>query len=195
MGLPVNCTIVQVEEFPVGKVLQDQLKCPRRTRFIFSMIQEKIQMIYGIILLLLTIPCLFFKTEISINCLILLIVISSPLLPFFWWLTSSCYLSLLSDQLIQSKTPFSESSDSQDIDEFDEDAPPPVKNIKIPSWKVVYEVIKILILGESNGGILRLWDGDVIEALALTSVLCFTDREGPISNVKHAHYLYDNISC
>lgn len=78
--------------------------------------------------------------------------------------------------------------DSSDVDEFDDDAPPPVKNIQIPFRKVVVEAAQRLsgITNNDQHGILRLWDGDVIEALALSSVLCFTDREGPISNVSHS---------
>lgn len=183
MGLPLDSSIVQIENFPVTQLFHDQLKHPRRTGFIFFKLQKRLQDIlsFGIIL---------FANNSSI---IPLIALSSPLLHFFWWLFSSCYLSLLSDQLIKSETPFKEAQvqDSTDVDEFDEDAPPPVKNIKISCRTVVFEVVKCLF-GSREGvghGILRLSDGDVIEALALTSVLCFTDREGPISNVKACKYL------
>lgn len=180
-GIPVDATIVCIEEFPVSQVFEDQLRLPRRNRFIFSMLQEKLQTILSFAIILIS----GMKLEtLKLSILIPLLIISSPILRFFWWVTSTCYLSLLADQLIQSETPFSETS--QDIDEFDEDAPPPVKNIKIPAWKVLMEVLR-RIFGfkpKEKGGILRFWDGDVIEAFALTSVLCFTDREGPISNVR-----------
>lgn len=174
LGLTTESTVVQVEEFPMTQVLEDQLKCPRRSRFIFAMLQEKLQSILSLGIIF---GCL------KINFSVPLIILSSPILHFIWWLIGSCYLSLLADQLIRSDTPFAETAqDSLDLDEFDEDAPPPVKNIKIAWWRVGVEVMKRLFGREGRGGILRPWDGDVIEALALTSVLCFTDREGPISN-------------
>lgn len=174
MGLSNEAIVVQVEEFPMTQVIEDQLKSQRRNRFIFSMLQEKFQtyLSAGIVF-----SCL--KDDFSVP----LIISSSPILHFFWWLFGSSYLSLLADQLISSETPFAETAqDSHDLDEFDEDAPPPVKNIKIAWWRVCIEVIKRLLGKQGKGAILRFWDGDVIEALALTSALCFTDREGPISN-------------
>lgn len=190
--IPCDSIIMQVEEFPAGQVIQDQLNSPRRTRFIFSMLQEKFQKLLEIGLISISIAIfliIYFKLNFNIQLPILMIVplaiLSSPILHLIWWLIGSCYLSLLLDQLIRSETPFSETSntgDSRDIDEFDEDAPPPVMNIKIPFWKVASEVMK-WIIGKSSKVILRNWDGDIIEALALTSVLCFVDREGPISNV------------
>lgn len=182
LGLPVDSSVVLIEGFPVTQVFEDQMKSPRRSRFIFSMLHEKLQLLlaFG---LFATFDKSFELKPIAIP----LIILTSPLLRFFWWLNSTCYISLLAEQLIQSETPFSESvpSDTQDIDEFDEDAPPPVKNIKIPMWRVAIEVInRLFFQPKRKGGILRLWDGDVIEPLALTSALCFTDREGPISNVK-----------
>ena len=156
------------------QIIEDQLKFPRRNKFIFTMLQEKFQSLLssGIVL-----SCL--KNDFSVP----LIILSSPILHFLWWLIGSCYLSLLADQLISSETPFAETpQDSHDLDEFDEDAPPPVKNIKISWWRVCFEVIKRLLGKQGKGAILKFWDGDFIEALALTSVLCFTDREGPISN-------------
>lgn len=193
LGLPPDSSVVLIEEFPVRQVFEDQLKSPRRSRFIFAMLQEKLQLILSFGLLA---TCALWtnsasKPQILIqlpkSIVIPLILLSSPLLRFFWWLSSTCYISLLADQLINSETPFNETvpSDTQDVDEFDEDAPPPVKNIKIPMWRVAIEVLnRLFCTGNRSCGILRLWDGDVIEALALTSVLCFTDREGPISNVK-----------
>lgn len=180
LGLPSHSSVILIENFPVTQIFEDQLKSPRRNRFIFSMLQQKFQFILSFGLLINFQNNFDFK-----SILIPLILLSSPLLRFFWWLNSTCYISLLLDQLIRSETPFSESSPSEDVDEFDEDAPPPVKNIKIPSWKVISEVLHQLLFGgrKRTGGILRLWDGDVIEPLALTSVLCFTDREGSISNV------------
>ena len=180
-GIPPDSSVVLIEDFPVTQVFEDQLKSPRRSRFIFSMLHEKLQLILSFGLLV------SFEKSFAFNPIMIpLILLSSPLLRFFWWLSSTCYISLLAEQLIKSDTPFSETAanDSQDVDEFDEDAPPPVKNIKVPTWRVVIEVIKCLFLTRTGkGGIFRLWDGDVIEPLALTSVLCFTDREGPISNV------------
>jgi hypothetical protein len=174
MGLSNDVTVVKVEEFPMTQIIKDQLKCPRRNQFIFSMLQEKFQSILSTLIVL---GCL--KDNFSVP----LIILSSPIIHFLWWLIGSCYLSILADQLIRSETPFAEAvQDSHDLDEFDEDAPPPVKNIKIAWWRVCFEVIKRLLGKQGRGAILRFWDGDVIEALALTSVLCFTDREGPISN-------------
>lgn len=176
LGLTGDVSVVQVEEFPMTQVVEDQLKCPRRNRFIFAMLQEKFQSILSLGIFGAS-ACLG-----RYNFAIPLIILSSPGLHFAWWVISSCYLSLLADQLIRSETPFAETQDAHDVDEFDEDAPPPVKNIKIDWWRVGVEVVKRLVGSEGQGGILRFWDGDVIEALALTSVLCFTDREGPISN-------------
>lgn len=177
LGLTGEANVVLVEEFPMVQVIEDQLKCPRRSRFIFSQLQEKLQTIlsFGILLF-----CNSKKRE-SYDSL-LLIILSSPILRFLWWVIGSCHLSLLADQLIRSETPFSENQDSHDMDEFDEDAPPPVKNIKIAWWRVVFEVIRRILGKEGKGAILRFWDGDVIEVFALTSVLCFSDREGSISN-------------
>ena len=181
LSLPPDFVVVLIEDFPVSRIFEDQLKSPRRGRFIFSMLQERIQIFLSFGLVTAFEKYFAFKP-----IFIPLILLSSPLLRFFWWLISTCYISLLADQLIKSETPFSEtvSSDTQDLDEFDEDAPPPVKNIKIPMWRVAIEVLNRLFCPwKQKGGILRFWDGDVIEPLALTSVLCFTDREGPISNV------------
>lgn len=175
LNLPPGSSIVQVKDFPVASVIEDQLKSPRRTKFVFKMLHEKLRL-----LLSFSIPVF---ASLNPSASTILIILTSPLLEFVWWVTGSCYLSLLSKQLITSKTPFNEAQ-TNDVDEFDEDAPPPVKNIKVPFWKIGLEVLKLIIYSDSrDGAILRFWDGDVIEALALTSVLCFTDREGPISNV------------
>ena len=196
--IPCDSIIVQVEEFPAGQVIQDQLNSPRRTRFIFSMLLEKFQKLLEIGLISVSIALFLifhFKLNVAniqlpILMIVPLTILSSPILHLIWWLIGSCYLSLLLDQLIRSETPFSETSnagDSSDIDEFDEDAPPPVMNIKIPYWQVASEVMK-WIIGKSSKVILRNWDGDIIEVLVLTSVLCFVDREGPISCVNTHTY-------
>ena len=191
-----NSACQLIRKFPVSKLFENQLKkSPRRSRFLFSILQEKLQLtmvsfvfLASLISLVSLVPLLHLVA--SSVPLVPLIVLSSPILKFVWWTSSICFISLLSDQLINSSTPFKEvtPNDSQDVDEFDEDAPPPVKNIKISCWNVFIKVMKMIFGVRSardrhEGGILRLWDGDIIEVLALTSVLCFTDREGPISNV------------
>jgi hypothetical protein len=185
IGIPADSSIFQVEETPASRILQEQLKFSRRTRFIFSQLQDTLQKIVNAAISILMI----FSQVFSFNIILLfapLIIVSSQLLHFFWWVISTCYLSLLADQLIKSKTPFSETSDPLDIDEFDEDAPPPVKNIKIPYWKVFVEAFCLIFgIKDRSGSILNFWDGDITEVLALTSVLCFIDREGSISTVIH----------
>lgn len=212
--IPENSSFFICEEFPLTSILRKKKYFRRTSRFIFSALQSRIQsLLNGFLFILSLSTAVIFKHQHPdfghLNIILPLTLISSPILYFFWWICGTSYLSLLTAQLIRSETPFRETSTGEDgeggevEDEFDEDAPPPVKNIRIESWRVFFKVISVLFHGffkskrggssssSSDGsaddyfnGILHIWDGDVIEALGLTSVLCFVDREGPISNVK-----------
>lgn len=85
------------------------------------------------------------------------------------WTCARFYL--VADALKKSKTPYDESLDT---DEFDEEAPPPSKEINIKPLQIIKRCISILTSSMDD-------QKDIVEVLDKMSVMCFTDREGPIS--------------
>lgn len=181
--------LVQVREFPMTRVICEQLSFHHKSEhqlLLVSMLQEQTRRWIGHGLFVAAVSALA-RGRFNPTILVPFSLLSSPLVRIGWWLGSNCYLSLVLHQLLQSQTPFRETHEAGDVDvdEFDEDAPPPVKNIRIAPWTMIVEVTRLL-LGRGNlkqHGLLRLWAGDAVEALGLTSVLCFVDREGPIASV------------
>lgn len=104
-----------------------------------------------------------------------LLLLSSPLSKVLFWILGQSYLSLMIELLKDSDTPYTETAVDFD-DEFDEEAPPPLKNIYISPTAVIKRVFSL-----EKG---RFWRSDLIEALGSLSVLSIIDREGSVSEVQ-----------
>lgn len=109
------------------------------------------------------------------------LVVLSPVWDVIFFCYSNARVIALTEVLQKSKTPYME---AEDVDEFDEDAPPPTKNVYIHPIEILRKI------GEAffpSGGGLIFWSYDLAEHFARVSVLCYSDREGPIANVSPLH--------
>lgn len=111
------------------------------------------------------------------EAMLLATILSSSLWPKAFSIFGSARLIALVEILRKSKTPYTK---AEDDDEFDEEAPPPMKDVRIRLVDV-FNVIKRSARKEPYGCL--LWTTDLVSALSSVSVLSFLDREGPISNV------------
>ena len=110
-----------------------------------------------------------------------LLLLSSPLAKVISWIMGQAYLSLMIELLKDSDTPYTETALDFD-DEFDEEAPPPLKNIHISPVKVIKRIFSL-----ERG---RIWRSDLIEALGSISVLSIVDREGSVSEVRKRNLIH-----
>ncbi|KAL1921766.1 uncharacterized protein VTP21DRAFT_10408 [Calcarisporiella thermophila] len=100
-------------------------------------------------------------------------------LPTLWMVARSAgnaVVLVLFDALEASKTAYEE---DEDVDEFDNEAPPPTKNVELTLGAVLRKVWSLL----------TKWDHvsltrstNLFESLATVTVICCIDREGTISN-------------
>jgi len=92
-------------------------------------------------------------------------------------------LVLLAERLQSNQTPYSE---TDDLDEFDEEAPPPTKNIILSPFETLLTLYRSVRL--NNFKFLRTisWRHDLVSELGRVSVLAFLDREGPLAMVIYA---------
>ena len=103
-----------------------------------------------------------------------------PLLPmttFVLWIVmrtlGNAKIILLFDQLQQSTTPF---DDNAEVDEFDEQAPPPTKEIEFGQALILGKLFKELLHMEEPHS------GTLFETLGTITVICSVDRVGTIAN-------------
>lgn len=103
-------------------------------------------------------------------------LLSSPLWRVMAFCAGNAHLICLTEFLQKSKTPYTETGD---VDEFDEEAPPPTKDVTVKISDILRKIQRAL-----SGHIpdFLFWTHDLIFTLAHTSVVAFLDREGPISN-------------
>ena len=87
----------------------------------------------------------------------------------------SARISLLGDKLKHSGTPYEE----DELDEFDEEAPPPTQDIKLSPLEVMTRAWDILTRREQLNAEWLIWNVDLTECLSKVSVMSFLDREGP----------------
>lgn len=103
-----------------------------------------------------------------------------------WGLIFFCYgnarVIALAEILQKSKTPYTE---NEDVDEFDEDAPPPTKDIYIHPGEILRKIWEALVPSTfvAGGGSAIFWSYELVDNFARVSVLCYLDREGLIANV------------
>ena len=112
---------------------------------------------------------------------------TSPLLIRFVKLYSDCRMELMANFLLRSSTPFEEGSD---VDEFDEEAPPPTKDIYIGPQLVLRNMLCTLFtkravsIEKSTAYFFDstlFWSTDLMLKLASLSVIIYTDREAMLT--------------
>lgn len=109
--------------------------------------------------------------------------VALPLLLFVRAVFETARISLLADQLKQSRIPYAD----DEFDEFDDEAPPPTKDIHLPTVDVLKRAWNIAAgptSNTSNNLVLDwlVWQKDLTHMLSSVSVMAFLDREGPIAS-------------
>lgn len=108
------------------------------------------------------------------------IILSSPIWTGTLSLLGSARLLALVEVLQKSKTPYMA---AEDDDEFDEEAPPPMKDVVLRLVDVATIIRRSIPLDRGHAPSCLLWTFDLVSALSSVSVLSFLNREGPISSV------------
>jgi hypothetical protein len=123
-----------------------------------------------------------YNPKIHQNTVPLVLLIVHLLLSPIWKIIFASYgtarIISLAEVLQKSKTPYLE---AEDVDEFDEEAPPPTKDIYLNPLDIAKKALLSFSL-KFNGFL--YWQSDLVDSFASVSVLSFLDREGPIANVK-----------
>lgn len=109
-----------------------------------------------------------------------------PFLPFtavYLWVVLRAYgnakVLTLFEQLQQSTTPF---DDDENVDEFDEEAPPPTKDVKVASGALLHRFISLL---RHRREWMLTHSTNLLESLCSATVICSVDREGTIASVRY----------
>ncbi|PJF17328.1 Phytoene/squalene synthetase [Paramicrosporidium saccamoebae] len=104
-------------------------------------------------------------------------VLVSPIWTMLFFCFGNARLIALTEVLQKSKTPYLE---AEDVDEFDEEAPPPTKDIYLNPLDILRTIKSAF---QQNLSHFLFWQYDLTESFSSVSVLSFLDREGPIANV------------
>lgn len=99
-----------------------------------------------------------------------------PLPSNFMLLYNNARLHLLLELLSRSLTPFDE---GQEIDEFDDEAPPPTKDIRLSSRLVMYKMLDQLVRPSNS----LFWGFDCVFALGIASYLVVLDKKHILTQV------------
>ncbi len=103
-------------------------------------------------------------------------IFQSPLWATLFFIYANARLIALVDVLNKSSTPYTE---AEDVDEFDEEAPPPTKDIYLDVATIVRNIW--FAFNGGSGGSCLFWMYDLGQAFGAMSVISFMDREGPIA--------------
>lgn len=130
---------------------------------------------------------LFFASFLIVTCLgrqpvhcwglFCVAILGSPLLKLVYDIYGNARLLSLVEVLQKSKTPYLE---SDEVDEFDEEAPPPTKDIYL-DLRHIFTVAARAFSQELD--VFLFWGVNLVQDFAKVSVLSFVDREGPIAMV------------
>ena len=102
-------------------------------------------------------------------------ILVSPIWSVIWIAICNVRIVCLVEILQKSKTPYTE---GEDVDEFDEEAPPPTKDIYVRPFDIFKRLIQAM-RGSIPGFL--VWSEPLCKILASCSVISFLDREGPVS--------------
>jgi hypothetical protein len=111
------------------------------------------------------------------------VLLVSPIWTMLFFCFGNARLIALTEVLQKSKTPYLE---AEDVDEFDEEAPPPTKNIYLNPLDILRTIKSAF---QQNLSHFLFWQYDLTESFSSVSVLSFLDREGPIANVQKCRYV------
>ncbi|KAI8873633.1 hypothetical protein GQ42DRAFT_152597 [Ramicandelaber brevisporus] len=105
-----------------------------------------------------------------------------PLLPFQYALLAllartytAAYMHELYTALMQSTTEY---EDAEEIDEFDVEAPPPVKSVSVSAWRVARRMAQLCVTVDA---VHLSRSTQLLQVLATVTVISFPDREGTIA--------------
>ena len=150
-------------ESPISKIIDSYLR---------SSGSVESQSFYSILMCLLNFLVLVSnaKSETPMyNRIVLICILKSELLTRLLLVFANAKLALIIETLKASKQSYDEAMDE---DEFDEEAPPPSKEIHVR----MRDVLTYIWMRQPD------FECNMVELLGRVSVLCFTDREGPISD-------------
>lgn len=185
----------RLQQTPLISTIRDALNYRRPQPLIYQQMKRFYFLIYQrLIWILLAIAILFNVVRFALTparhvtwmgvLIINSVYVIIPLLPFAaytaWALTralGNARILLLFDQLQQSLTPF---DDSVSVDEFDEEALPPTKDVSVASSTLLFKFLSIL---RHRGDNALMHSSSLVESLGSTSVICSVDREGTISSI------------
>lgn len=100
-----------------------------------------------------------------------LLIAALPLYPSLAYLFTNVRLHLLAALLSSSKTPYSE---AQEVDEFDEEAPPPTKDVTLGASTIANTMLRMCV--RDNEAL--FWSVDLVKAFGTASFMVFLDRKG-----------------
>ena len=158
----IDASLELVKEFPLKRLLGHHRA---NRKFMYSEVNHLIKVCAQIA----TIALSWLHANTARTSLALTMhVLASGALEYLWCWLSNAYLTVMIDKLAASTTPYREKA--EDIDEFDQDLPPPTKDLHVSVGEFIKQAVQLQV-------------SRIVEALGLVSVLAFLDREGPISNV------------